>query len=134
MNTIVSAFVSNVNSRYENSINHYFELGKILLLSSVPKIIFVDEPMFDLIGDNYDKTVNHIVKINKCDSYLYDYASMLTKFNINSTNVSKDTIEFMFTMCNKTEWIKKAIEINPIINNIEIRICIFILLLIHKKL
>lgn len=27
--------------------------------------------------------------------------------------MSKDTIEFMFTMCNKTEWIKKAIEINP---------------------
>jgi hypothetical protein len=112
MNTIVSAFVSNINGRYENSINYYFKLGKILLLSSVPKIIFVDEVMFDLIGTNYDVNTTHIVKINKKDSYLYNYVNMITKFNINSTNMSKDTIEFMFTMCNKTEWVKKAIEIN----------------------
>ena len=113
MNTLVSAFVSSVNSRYENSINHYYELGKLLLLSSIPKIIFVDEPMFNLIDNNYDKNVTYIIKINKTDSYLYDYINMLTKFNINSTNYSKDTLDFMFTMCNKTEWIKKAIEINP---------------------
>ena len=54
MNTLVYAFVSSVNSRYENSINHYYELGKLLLLSSIPKIIFVDEPMFNLIDNNYE--------------------------------------------------------------------------------
>ena len=76
MNTLVSAFVSSVNSRYENSINHYYELGKLLLLSSIPKIIFVDEPMFNLIDNNYDKNVTYIIKINKTDSYLYDYINI----------------------------------------------------------
>jgi hypothetical protein len=56
MNTIVSAFVSNVNNRYIDSITQYYELGKPLLISSVPKIIFVDKIMLDCIGDNYNKT------------------------------------------------------------------------------
>lgn len=112
MNTIVSAFVSNVNNRYIDTITQYYELGKPLLMSSVPKIIFVDKIMFDLIGDNYDKTNTFIVEIDKHDSYLYKFQHLIDKFQLNSTNYSKDTIEFMFTMCNKTEWIRKAIEIN----------------------
>ena len=79
MNTIVSAFVSNVNSRYEDSLKTYYNFGKLLLQSSVPKIIFVDQPMFDLIGENYDNTTTLIVKINAHDSYLYGYADQLTR-------------------------------------------------------
>ena len=112
MNTIVSAFVSNVNNRYIDSTTQYYELGKPLLMSSVPKIIFVDKIMLDCIGENYDKTNTFIVEIDKYDSYLYKFQHLLDKFQLNSTNYSKDTIEFMFTMCNKTEWIRKAIEIN----------------------
>jgi hypothetical protein len=112
MNTIVSAFVSNVNNRYIDSITQYYELGKPLLISSVPKIIFVDKIMLDCIGDNYNKTNTFLVEIDKHDSYLYKFQHLLNKFQLNSTNYSKDTIEFMFTMCNKTEWIRKAIEIN----------------------
>jgi len=113
MNTIVSAFVSSVNNRYNDSIHRYYNYGKLLLKSTVPKVIFVDEPMFDLIGDDYNKTHTIIIKIHKIDSYLYSYENYLTNFQLNSTDYSKDTIEFMFTMCNKTEWVKKAIEINP---------------------
>ena len=112
MNTIVSAFVSNVNNRYINTTTHYFELSKPLLMSSVPKIIFVDKIMLDCIGENYDKTTTFIVEIDKHDSYLYKFQHLLNKFQLNSTNCSKDTIEYIFTMCNKTEWIRKAIEIN----------------------
>lgn len=112
MNTIVSAFVSNINNRYIDTITQYYELGKPLLLSSVPKIIFVDKIMLDCIGDNYNKTNTFLVEIDKHDSYLYKFQHLLNKFQLNSTNYSKDTIEFMFTMCNKTEWIRKAIEIN----------------------
>ena len=112
MNTIVSAFVSNVNNRYTDTTKQYYELGKTLLLSCVPKIIFVDKIMFDCIGVNYDKNNTLIVEIDKFDSYLYKYKHLLDKFYLNSTNYSKDTIEFMFTMCNKTEWVRKAIEIN----------------------
>jgi hypothetical protein len=112
MNIIVSAFVSNVNDRYDNALNRYYNFGKFLLKSSVPKIIFVDEIMFELIGEEYDKMKTLIVKIDKKTSYLYDYAHYLTKFQLNSTDYTKDTIEFMFTMCNKTEWMKQAINLN----------------------
>ena len=73
MNTIVSAFVSNVNARYEDSLTRYYNFGKLLLQSSVPKVIFVDQFMFDLIGDNYDNTTTLIIKIDTHYSYLYDY-------------------------------------------------------------
>ena len=48
--TLVSAFVSNVNTRYEDSLTRYYNDGKLLLQSSVPKVIFVDQFMFELIG------------------------------------------------------------------------------------
>ena len=113
MNTIVSAFVSNVNDRYEDSIIRYYNYGKLLLESSVQKVIFVDETMYECIGNEYNKTNTYIIKICKTDLYLYKYENYLTNFHINSTDYTKDTIEFMFTMCNKTEWVKKAIELNP---------------------
>ena len=36
----------------------------------------------------------------------------MTKFGLHSTCPHKDTMEYMFIQCNKTEWVKKAIEIN----------------------
>jgi len=113
MSTIVSAFVSSINNRYDDSLIRYYNYGKLLLQSSVPKVIFVDKTMFDLIGEDYNKTHTIFIKINKTDSYLYKYEDYITKFQLNSTNYNKDTIEFMFTMCNKTEWINQAIELNP---------------------
>lgn len=112
MSTLVSAFVSNVNGRYNDTLTRYYNFGKLLLKSNSPKIIFVDEPMFDLIGDEYDKSNTVIIKINSTDIYLYNYNSNLSNFVVNSTNHSKDTKEFMFTICNKTEWIKEAILLN----------------------
>jgi hypothetical protein len=113
MNTIVSAFVSNINNRYDNTLNRYYNYGRILLKSTTPKIIFVDEIMFELIQErDFNKNDTLIVKINKKTSYLYSYAQQLTKFHLNSTDYTKDTIEFIFTMCNKTEWVKEAIMLN----------------------
>jgi hypothetical protein len=113
MSTIVSAFISNVNNKFDNSLNRYYNFGKLLLKSSIPKVIFVDENMFNLIGCEYDKSNTLIVKINKKDMYLYKYIEHLTDFQLNSTDHTKDTIEFMFTMCNKTEWVRVAILLNP---------------------
>ena len=112
MSTIVSCFVSNINQRYSDSIERYYKNGSFLLQSTTPKIIFVDKIMFDLIDNNYNKTNTLIIEINKNDIYLYDYLSYLNNFEINTSNNSKDTIEFIFTMCNKTEWVKKAICLN----------------------
>lgn len=117
MTTIVSAFMSNVNSRTDRDINSYYLLGRLLLKSTTPKIIFLDEPMYDLIQPNdYNEENTLIIKCNKNDNYLYKYVDKLYNFKLNTDNPLKDTLEYMFTMCNKTEWIRKAIE-NDIFNS-----------------
>ena len=66
MNTIVSAFVSNINNRDDITLKRYYELSKLLLKSTVPKIFFVDETMFNLINLlDYDISNTNIVKIEK---------------------------------------------------------------------
>ena len=117
MTTIVTAFISNINSRTDRNHNTYYQLGKLLLKSTTPKIIFLDENMFDLIQpSDYDKTNALIIKYNKFDSYLYSYVDKLHCFNLNTDNPLKDSLEYMFTMCNKTEWIRNAIE-NDVFNS-----------------
>jgi hypothetical protein len=36
----------------------------------------------------------------------------LVNFSLNTKNPAKDTIEYMFTMCYKTEFVRKAIQLN----------------------
>ena len=112
MSTIVSAFLSNVNLRDDKNIHTYYNHGKLLIKSILPKIIFLDDEMFNLIGDDYDKNTTLIIKIDKYDSYLYDYKKLITNFEINTTYPKKDSIDYMLTICNKTELIKKAILLN----------------------
>ena len=116
MTTIVSAFISNVNTIYP--ISKYYESGKHLLQSTNPKILFVDDNMFDFIGDNYDMSNTLLIKVNRDDfSYLNEYTHLLHKFEVNTPNITKDTLEYMLIMCNKTEWIKQAIMLNPFLTD-----------------
>ena len=78
MTTIVSAFISNINSRKDMDINKYYQNGKLLLKSSIPKIIFLDETMLNLVGEDYDKSNTTLIKINKEDIYLNSYRGLLT--------------------------------------------------------
>jgi hypothetical protein len=112
MTTIVSAFVSNINSKKEMDIFKYYQNGKLLLKSSVPKIIFLDETMLNLVGEDYDKSNTFIIKINKEDIYLNSYRDLLNNFHLKTDNSDKDTLEYIFTICNKTEWTKTAILLN----------------------
>ena len=45
--------------------------------------------------------------------YFYQYVDEITQFNINTAYPEKDTLEYMFTMCHKTEYMRYAIESNP---------------------
>ena len=111
MTTLVSAFISNVNSRKDRSIEKYIEYGKVLLQAKIQKIIFIDELIFDELN-NCSNEFTHLIPIKKESIYLYKYKDLLCNFNLNSTSPEKDSLEYMFTMCSKTEWIKKAIELN----------------------
>jgi hypothetical protein len=111
MTTIVSGFLSNVNVNH--SIEYYYELGIKLLNINVPKILFVDEIMYEKLKP-FNNEFTKIVLYDPNTSYLRPYVNekCLTNFKTNSSNPNKDTMEYMFTICNKTEWLREAIELN----------------------
>ena len=118
MTTIVSAFMTNVNNRKDRSIETYLKLGSLLLEANIPKIIFVDKIMYDIIKE-YNNENTLILVYDMVSSYLYDYINddCLSNFGVNSPTPEKDTKEYMFIMSNKTEWVKEAIKINKFHTN-----------------
>lgn len=111
MTTIVSCFYSNVNQRTEKTFHDYLNYGILLLKATIPKIIFTDELMYEKIH-SYENEHTKIILSKKEDIYLYNYRDKLDNFNINSTNSLKDTLEYMLIICNKTEVMRQAIELN----------------------
>lgn len=115
MATIVSAFVGEINKI--SSYDIYYSYSKYLLSSKCPKIIFVDNEMYKIIIEHneYIEENTKLIKYNKNDIYFYEegYSKKIDKFNLHSDNADKNTIDYLFIQCNKTEWIKLAIQINP---------------------
>lgn len=114
MTTIVTAFIANANQRIDRSINDYIKYGKKLLELpiNINKIVFFDETLINLnILQVFPNTI--MIPIKKEEMYLYNYIDQLTNFLLNTQTPEKDSLEYMFLMCNKTEFIRKAIELNP---------------------
>jgi hypothetical protein len=113
MTTLVTGFLTNVNQKVDCNMDNFVNLGILLLKANIPKIVFVDEEMYKIIK-THENEYTRIILIKKTDYELYQYMNndVLTNFSLNTDNPAKDTIEFMFTMCNKTEWIRKASDLN----------------------
>jgi len=114
MTTLVTAFVAGANQRNDRNIQDYISYGKKILENPINKIVFFDETLLELLP-NYPNTI--IVPIKKEDIYLYEYKAQITNFNLNTQTPEKDSLEYMFLMCNKTEFIRKAVELNPFQTN-----------------
>jgi len=110
--TIVSAFIAGANNRTDRSVDKYIEYGKILMDIPIHKIILIDDTVIDKIPHSYYNEFTTIIPLKKKENYLYEYKELITDFNINSTYPLKDTLEYMFNICNKTEYVRKAIEID----------------------
>jgi hypothetical protein len=113
MATIVSALLTNINSN--RNIEKYIEYGKKLCNININKVIFIEEHIFNTYFINEKYPLTTFIFTSKEQLYLYKYTNNdLTNFNkLCSDNPSKDTIEYMYVQCSKTEWVKTAIEINP---------------------
>jgi len=111
--TIVSAFMSNVTKPEwtEKSYKKYTEFFIPLLQSNVNKIIFIDSTLTEQYK-SYENLNTKIIPFVKESNYLYKLKDKITNFQTNNNNPEKDTIEYMFTMCYKTEWVKLAIELD----------------------
>ena len=111
--TIVTAFIGNINRNKSRSIDEYIDFGNRLLKIPNPKVVFVDHDSFrTYFAENvtlYPFTT--FIPMAKEDIYLHHYRDQLTKFYVNG-NPDKDTIDYIFVQCNKTEWVVKAIDLN----------------------
>jgi hypothetical protein len=128
MNIIVSAFLTNINKN-DKSIQTYIDLGCKLLLEQTNslKIVFIERYIynthfnggtthcsFEYENKQFDFVIDKniiFVFFAKTDNYLYNYTNLITQFNVHTDNPGKDTVDYMFVQCHKTEWVKMAIHL-----------------------
>lgn len=115
MATVVTAFMTNINTIDFRDIETYMEYGKKLLNQSIPTVCFLEKKVYEhFFKEEVDKYVNtKFIMFEKTDNYLYEFEDKLTKFSLKTDNPKKDTPGYMFIQCHKTEWVRRAIEWNP---------------------
>lgn len=106
--TIVSALID-TSSKYR-SIDKYIELGKKLIDLPFPKIIFIDEKLSSLLPKN-DLTlyINFVWK----DVSLFEREEEIKNLKCSSNCPIKDTYQYHIINLEKTEWVRRAVTINP---------------------
>ena len=51
-----------------------------------------------------------VLWFEKSDMYFNDLRDSITEFGVDTQHPEKDTLDYMFVQCHKTEWVAKAIE------------------------
>lgn len=115
MTTFVSALLTNINGY--RSIEKYVEYGKKLIALPINKVIFMERAVHEEHFSDENRENTTFIFIEKKDLYLYQYADQITDFSPNTDNPEKDTLEYMFVQCNKTEWLREAIDRNPYLSS-----------------
>jgi len=113
--TLVSAFMTKINNIDFRSYNTYMDYGNKLLNLGFPMVMFIEQYMYDVHYKDKAKEYPNcrFVIFERYENYLYQHLSSVTKYEVISNNPRKDTIGYMFVQCHKTEWLRKAIELNP---------------------
>jgi hypothetical protein len=123
MSVIVTSFMSNINN--SKSIDLYMNYGTLMLSNCQTAILFIERYVYDLyfpkinepteyfthktkIYEYFTKNNVTYVFFEKKDNYLYDHINNITNFHEYISPDGKDTLEYMFTMCHKTEWLMIA--------------------------
>jgi hypothetical protein len=112
LTTIVSAFIANINQNPTRSLQSYIDFGQHLLKIPNPKVIFVDTETYRRFYKDKSFPLTTFIPIEKESIYLYNYKNLLTNFHLNTNNASKDSMDYLFVQCNKTEWVSGAIDRN----------------------
>ena len=78
MTTLVSGFLTNVNQKVDCNTEKFYQLGVLFLQAKIPKIVFVDQIMYDRIHI-YDNDYTKIILIDKTDYEIFQY---MNNFNL----------------------------------------------------
>jgi hypothetical protein len=122
----VSAFITNIHKN-DKSIDNYISYSKKMINIGMNQLIFLEKHVFKEHFKEYDNEIINVFEyenevqfeyihfnniyfifFEKQNIYLYDHIADITDFQIITDNPNKDTIEYMFVQCHKTEWIKMA--------------------------
>ena len=104
---LVSAFIL-LDNHYQG-LDFYIKNGEKLLAIDMNKVVFIDERVVHLF-EKYKSVCTHIIPVSHKDNYLLEYLPRLQQ--ITEGNPAKDTTQFYSIMCNKTEWVRQAIQAN----------------------
>ena len=107
MTTIVSGFIFCLNNT-NRTLEEYIKHGIKLLKLPQNKVIFIDEKIFNLL-EKYQNKQTILIKTKIEDLYLNKYK---LQPEINTDNPKKDSYDYFSIQCNKTEWVREAINKN----------------------
>lgn len=140
--TIVTAFMSNINQRGDRDIQKYVDLGYKLLDVNIRQIVFMERRVFDSYfrgrymylssgessvtsgtsgmsfvydGREYTYVVFGritFVLFEKTDMYFCGVRETIAEFSLDTPHPAKDTLDYMFVQCYKTEWVAMAIQLD----------------------
>ena len=113
MITIVSAYININRTIGQRTREDYLKFGKKILEINSPKIIFLDKETIDHLGESYIRSLTKttIIPFEKDELMLHK----INKIRLPNppSYETKPTVEYLAIQMNKTEWIRKAIELNP---------------------
>jgi len=132
-NIFVSAYITREVFYKHRTVEDYIAYGKKLLELDISQVIYIEKHIFmsclkeyidEIKTFNYENKSFEYIFINnkifvffeKEDNYLYKYKEELINFQANA-HIEKDTREYMFIQCHKTEWMKMTIHL---LQNIEL--------------
>ena len=116
--TLVTGFID--RTRYDpgapkRPVEFYLEHGKALLALPVPKVVFMEEHIQELLKDALDAApITHVVTTTKeAMEYWPLRPHMLACPLPPGANPEKDTHDYFILMLNKLQWCCQAAELNP---------------------
>lgn len=110
MTTIVSGFIM-VNTLRDR--DFYIKMSIPLLKLKYPKIIFLEKESMDLVK-HYENEYTQFIPFKKDELFLSDKTEQINNAILPiHRNPTKDTKEYMMIQLQKTDWLKRAIEMNP---------------------
>lgn len=118
MTTLVSGFVNlgKYDNEYANkNLDIYLDKGKKLIELPIPKIIFIEKELIDLLPKN---DLTYYVPFEFSDMWLHsEYDNIQTFHSLRTGNPKKDRNIYLVTQLQKTDWVCKAIKIDPFKTN-----------------
>jgi hypothetical protein len=108
--TFVTAFIRDVNVNRVTA--DYISFGETLLLTDAPKVVFMDRSSYAEFFEGKTYPSTHFIMFELTDMYLHELKPLITEFHLETGNHAKDTMEYIFVQCYKTEWMRLAIEKN----------------------